>query len=366
MQIHSLRLFRIDIPFKLSFGHHSATRSQTESIWVEARTTSGVKGIGEGCPRAYVSAETLASAQRFFRQVQPEILAITCLEQLRAWVKAHRTQIDAQPAAWCAIELALLDALAREAGQSLEALLGLPELRGGYTYSAVLGTGPAESFQRQLAQYLALGFKDFKLKLSGEADSDQPRLQALHEAGVSFRADANNLWDQAASAIDYLEALGMPLNAIEEPLRPARRYQDLVTLSARLDIPVIGDESCLNLQDLDQLSPPEAFIVNLRVSKMGGLLRALELAEAARAKGIPVILGAQVGETSLLTRAALSLVSACQPLAMEGAFGTHLLSRDLVEAPLMFGKAGHLAAPAPAPGFGLEVADAHPCLIPLE
>ena len=79
---------------------------------------------------------------------------------------------------------------------------------------------------------------------------------------------------------------------------------------------------------------------------MGGILRSLSIAEKAKQAGIPVIIGAQVGETSILTRAALTIANVYRDnlLAQEGAFGTRLLERDLIEPPLMFGKGGILRA----------------------
>ena len=71
-----------------------------------------------------------------------------------------------------------------------------------------------------------------------------------------------------------------------------------------------------------------------------------------------MIVGAHVGETSLLTRAALSVANAYRDIlvAQEGAFGTHLLEHDVVDPPLMFGAGGVLdAAQLPTgPGFGLK------------
>jgi hypothetical protein len=93
--------------------------------------------------------------------------------------------------------------------------------------------------------------------------------------------------------------------------------------------------------------------------KDGGLLRSLQFAAEARQRGLPLIVGAHVGETSLLTRAALALVSAFRDdvVAHEGAFGTRLLERDMVEPSLMFGRNGILDATAKAigraPGLGL-------------
>src|SRR5690606_5240121 len=79
-------------------------------------------------------------------------------------------------------------------------------------------------------------------------------------------------------------------------------------------------------------------------SKAGGLVRALDLVQALRARGIPVIVGAHVGETSILSRAALTVAAAAGDLliAQEGAFGTHLLARDVVHPPVMFGPGGVL------------------------
>jgi hypothetical protein len=74
------------------------------------------------------------------------------------------------------------------------------------------------------------------------------------------------------------------------------------------------------------------------------LLRSLELVDAISSRGIPVIVGAQVGETSLLTRAALTVASSAGDLLMaqEGAYGTYLLAQDICEPVLMFGRGGRL------------------------
>jgi L-alanine-DL-glutamate epimerase-like enolase superfamily enzyme len=76
------------------------------------------------------------------------------------------------------------------------------------------------------------------------------------------------------------------------------------------------------------------------------LIRSLRVVEAARAREIGVIVGAQVGETSLLTRAALTVACAAEDtlVAQEGAFGTFLLERDVCNPPLMFGAGGVLNA----------------------
>ena len=132
-------------------------------------------------------------------------------------------------------------------------------------------------------------------------------------------------------------------------------------------MPIILDESVTRIADLDALPDPAAqWIVNVRVSKMGGLLRSLDVVAAARRRGIRIIVGAQVGETSLLTRAALTIATAAGNLLVgqEGAFGTHLLAADVCDPPLMFGRGGILTwtsqDAARLPGFGIAAGSARP------
>ncbi len=94
---------------------------------------------------------------------------------------------------------------------------------------------------------------------------------------------------------------------------------------------------------------------------MGGLVRSLSILENARLVGVNMIIGAQVGETSILTRAALTLANQGRDilLAQEGAFGTYLLKDDICEEPLMFAEGGKLLANNMSghgrQGFGLSV-----------
>ena len=86
----------------------------------------------------------------------------------------------------------------------------------------------------------------------------------------------------------------------------------------------------------------------------------LAIAEEAKARGIPIIIGAQVGETSILTRAALTVANQYRDilLTQEGAFGTYLLEHDITSTPLMFGKGGRLDTKpiSGQPGLGLTLA----------
>ncbi len=369
MSIQSLQASVLSIPFKQAFKHASAERAQTQTLWVRARGNGGAVGYGEGCPREYVTGETLQGALHFAQLHQRDWLQnIHDVRSLALWAENHRSDIDANPAAWTAVELALLDLFARELSCSVETLLGMAPLTGTFHYTAVLGDAPPDQFEKQLAGYLTAGFSSFKVKLSGQA-SDHAKVTALKARGVAaqrVRADANNLWPDADCAIAHLRSLNYPFFALEEPVR-AGDIAGMQRLGNTLGAKIVLDESLLRSGQLSTFAEqPQQWIVNLRISKMGGMLRSRQLAQAAQDCGLQIIVGAHVGETSVLTRAALTVAySAGQALlAQEGAFGTHLLVYDICTPPLMFGGGGRLDIDAlgiaSRPGWGLSMSlDAH-------
>lgn len=364
--IEAIRASSLEIPFTLAFRHASAARASTQTIWVGATGRDGRTGFGEGCPREYVTGESLATAQAFVAtHAAGWRERIRDVESLGGWIRSHEAEIDANPAAWTAVELALLDLLGKSADRPVESLLGLPPLGGRFRYSAVLGDAPPAEFDRHLARYRQAGFRDFKIKLAGDRTGDVAKVRSLEAAGIaptSVRADANNLWPDADAAIADLRALAFPFLAVEEPLR-AGDYAGMLRIARALDGRIVLDESMARPGQLPGLPGDAArWLVNLRVSKMGGILRSLDFLRRARAQGLRVIAGAHVGETSLLTRAALTVARAAGEalVAQEGAFGTHLLARDVVEPSLMFGAGGVLdvGALGAGPGWGLAIREA--------
>ena len=358
MRIERLDVFSFPVPFKAVFRHASASRSRAENLIVAARSAGGLTGYGEGCPRDYVTGETVEDGAEFIRRYAQAIAdEVTDGPSLRAWADAHRSEIDEHPAAFCAIELAVLDLLGKAEGAPVENVVGVPRLDGGFTYSAVLGDSPYLVYRLQLFRYRRKGFTDFKVKVSGNLGRDRRKLRTLGKKQLRVRLDANNLWDDADACIAHLKVLGGGVFAVEEPLT-AGDLAGFERVSEECGVRIILDESLLRASQLDELGSPERWIVNVRVSKMGGIGRSLEVVERAANLGMGVIVGAQVGETSILTRAGLTVMQAARPVlaASEGAFGTHLLREDLTAESLMFGDRGVLTIADPgAPGLGLAV-----------
>ena len=363
LSIDRFEFRELGIRFKTAFRHAAAERTATETVWIDVVASDGAVGSGESCPRSYVTGETIATARAFASRHEASLRrSIVDIETLQAWMADHEEDIDANPAAWCALELALLDLIGKHHGVTVETLLSVQPLADAvFRYTAVLGDAPATAFHAVAERYREAGFRDFKIKLSGSVERDREKMAVFDKwtESVRLRADANNLWPAADEAIDALGDLGYAFFAIEEPIGKDQ-HADLPRIARALNCAVILDESFSRVQQLSLLCDPAAlWLVNIRVSKMGGLIRSLRVLEAARARGIGVIVGAQVGETSLLTRAALTVACAAgnSLVAQEGAFGTLLLERDVCDQPLMFGSGGVLTASAypmlGRPGLGV-------------
>ncbi len=362
----SITVTRLNVPFKAGFQHAAAQRHATASIIVAVGSESGLSGFGEGCPRPYVTGETLAGAVAFARLYGPALIdEVYDVERLQSWIADNQGPIDQNPAAFCAIEMALIDFLARERGCSAEALLGLPELNGVFRYSAVIGDGTPSAFERQFDRYRMAGFQDFKVKLSGDLQRDRAKIACfdrMTEGGLRLRVDANNLWHQTDECIAFLDALDHPLFAVEEPL-PVHALGEFLKIAEALRTRIVLDESFLRSDELERLAATAPkWILNCRVSKLGGMLRTITAVDRARRLGLDIIVGAHVGETSLLSRAALTVAQRAGPalIAQEGAFGTHLLTSDPCSPVVMFDGAGILRAPGnvdtASEGWGLKLA----------
>jgi len=340
------------VKLKSTIHHAAATRKEGESVWVMAER-NGITGYGEGCPRSYVAGDELESSVRWAREIfSAGKVHFNAFEDIMRWAGKNSNLIDRYPSAWCAIEMALLDLFSREKNRSVETLLGNDRRKSRGRYTAGLGDDEKLKFTYLANQYFILGISDFKIKINGRLEKDRVKLKIIEDLcnhhnipDVRIRLDANNLWaGRCQEAIDYLKALNSPVFAIEEPVG-ARDVEDISSVSTATGLPVILDESLCTFDDLLQYKDlPGNFIANIKVSRVGGIIRALILIEELKKLGWPIIIGCHVGETSLLTRAALIPAHAAGEnlIAQEGAYGDYLVEQEPVNPILKFGRNGIL------------------------
>jgi len=347
---------RLRYPFK----HKLATHTASTSLVVRLLTEEGIAGYGEGIPRDFVTGETLATGLAALRDLlgpavlaQPPTPPETLRDVLEGW--GEMAAQARSPGAFCALETAMLDAAGRTWGRSVSEFLG-PGLKSQVVYSAVLPLAPGPVLSRFLQQVKTLGLQQVKLKVGEDRDLETLAL-ARQELGqeVDLRVDANGAWSaaEAITRIRDMEPFG--LSAVEQPV-PKDDIEGLRRVQEAVAVPVMADEAVCTPTDARRLIELKACrMFNLRLSKMGGLVRTRRIYELAREAGLRCQLGCQVGETSILAAAGRHFACTIPDLVyLEGSFAPYLLLDDPVVTPVGFGSGG--AAPAlPGPGLGIEV-----------
>ena len=367
VHVSGVELLAVDLPLRRPFTHAAATRTRSESLFVRCVTDAGAVGWGECLPRKYVTGESRGSAfQLLADAIVPRLLG-RGFESL-AEVEAFLAECDGraphdwvapsvpQAAAWCAVDLALLDAFGRAfAARPLRAQLRT--LAAGFRYSGVLSAEHGLALARSALRQRLYGLRQLKLKLSRESsDALVRRVRWLCGRGVELRADVNMGWtlDEAAQRMPALARLG--IRCFEQPLA-ADDVAGLARLRAETGLGVMADESFTSRESLERLIGERACTaVNARISKCGGLVATLARCREALAAGLDVQLGCQVGESSLLSAAQLLLAAALGRVRYaEGCFGRHLLREDPVSPGLQFGFGGRPPALPTGPGLGATV-----------
>ncbi len=353
LRVESMTIYQLRIPFHQSFRHALQSREESDAVVVKVTGSDGRSGYGESLPRSYVTGETTESmVARIRDQLASKIFAESCapgwetLEYLHAampeWTRTENGagNVIAWNAAFCAVELALLDWSLRADHCALADLL--PATRFEVVYSGVISAdAPADA--AALAKRMArLGLRQIKVKVG--ATDDFARLAAVRKAvgdDVELRADANAAWS-APEAVENLQKLAQfKLHSIEQPVG-ASDLAGMKQVRDRCGIPVMADESLVTLEQARKLIELKACdYFNIRLSKCGGIVGSLAIAKLAQDAGIKVQVGAQVGETGILSAAGRTFAAHLPALAgAEGSFGTWLLAEDVTFENVAFGPGG--------------------------
>jgi muconate cycloisomerase len=361
------RIERIDVlsarlPFRFSFGHALAERSDSTNVYVRLTLDDGTVGYGEGVPREYVTGETVESALAALGERQvPALLgrALDAPDDVAAAID------DAAPVAGpplansarCALELALLDAAGKHFGRSAGAWLA-PELAEVVRYDAVIPFSSPKKLAAIAIAVRALGVRQVKIKVGDDLGRDLRSLRLLRRLlgwGVDLRVDANCAWPTADDALRSIAALRRyGVTAVEEPL-PPHDLESLARITAETPETIIVDESLRTPADAAALIDARACdAFNIRVSKCGGLLTSMQIAQLARDAGLDVVVGAQVGESGILSAAGRLFAAAISPRYVEGSGGSLLLKEDLT-VERMFPGPGGRAKRFTGPGLGIHV-----------
>jgi L-Ala-D/L-Glu epimerase len=374
--VTQLDLFAVDLPFKVAVRHAAADRTTSESLFLRARLDNGVEGWGESLPRAYVSGEAREQAFALLRdRVLPALVGrsfrslpetVSFLEKCDGkappeWVNPETPQTSA----WCSVDLALLDAFGRASGEPVRPGAEVPAPSAAalrrYRYSGVVSAGQGWSYAVSLLKIRAFGFPHVKLKVEHDGALQAARTsRRLLGRRVDLRVDANMAWDmeQALELIGQLRAVG--IRSFEQPIASSD-LAGLARLVAESSAQIMVDEGLTDRDSLQRFIAQRACTAtNVRISKCGGLVGAYARCREALDAGLMLQVGCQVGESSLLSAAHLTLLSALAPLTpgvrfAEGCFGRHLLREDPAAPLVQFRYGGRPPRRPPGAGLGVQV-----------
>ncbi len=368
MKVASLEAFTVELPFRFAFAHNLASRSSSTSLIVRVHLDSGDSGYGEGIPRLYVTGEDIDSAaQTVLEKYAPLIKELEADSVLAAASTLHgwwqELGLDSRPsgAAWCAVELAVLDAFGRAENTSLAQALGPPRCQAA-RYGAVVPFCSRKAFTAILGFYRLYGFKTVKLKVGRDLPDDIARVRLARRilgSEVRLRIDANCAWSvlEAIRAADAFRPFGVI--SYEQPVA-ADDLEALSRVTAAIPEDVIADESVNSRARARQLAESRACDgFNIRLSKAGGILAARDTYDIAREYGLKCLLGAQVGESGVLSAAGRTFACLVEQLEnCEGSANSFLLQQDVTYENMTVGPGG-LGRLSASPGLGVRIVEKH-------
>ncbi len=287
--------------FRIARG--AKTQAQTLMVCLQEESAIGVAtGRGECVPYGRYG-ESLQSVTAQIEAIATDVRNGLSRDDLQ----------DAMPAgaARNALDCALWDLEAKQAGKRVWQLAELPQPKPVHTAFTISIGNPDEMAQKAKN---ARQFSLLKLKLAGDGQ-DRARLSAISTArpDAALILDANEGLNMAQlqALLPELEAFNIAL--IEQPL-PANADAALCDFAS--PIPLCADESLHTAADLPLLAQRYG-AVNIKLDKTGGLTEAIKLTQAAKARGLMVMLGCMVG-TSLGMAPSLMLGSMADYVDLDG------------------------------------------------
>jgi len=377
MHICQLTASVVRLPLRLRFSHATATRVESENVFVRCELADGTVGWGEGVPRSYVTGETpVGCLEQLAVTPVAEQLSGACVawpDVIRLCERFRPAEVQEDPrgchgnALRCAVELSILDAFGRLFGEPVsvvtrhfEPALTVRSTQSVVRYGAVIDAGGRRLRFKSLLRRL-YGFGDCKVKVGREGDDDPARLRRIRRwigPRVDLRVDANGAW-RASEARQKIESMTTSqISCVEQPLAH-EEFASLAELRRQTVVPVMLDESLTSLVDAEAAVAAQACdLFNIRLSKCGGFLASLRLAAFAESHGLGYQLGCHPGESGILSAAGRHWAASVANIRyLEGSYDRYLFRRLVTNEDITFGYGGRAPALA-GPGLGVTIATA--------
>jgi L-alanine-DL-glutamate epimerase-like enolase superfamily enzyme len=328
-------------PLKLKevFTISRDSKSEVPNVFISI-TKDGITGYGEAGPNIRYG-ETSEKVMAGFEALPPRFFDE--IEQ-PSDIPKKIEHLDTQPvqSAKTAIEMAWLDWWAKSQNKPLWKLWGHQSPTGPLT-SYTIGIDTPQRMQQKILE--AEQYPVYKIKLGSK--NDREIIEAIREVtDKPLRVDANEGWttlEQAQKEIEFLATQNIEL--VEQPM-PSREFELMKKLKKWSPLPLAADESFIGNEDLTEIS--EAFhIINIKLMKIGSLVKARRVIEQAHELGLEVMIGCMI-ESSLANAAGALIALNAEYADLDG----HLLISNDPFAGLSVTEKGHINL-SEKPGFGV-------------
>lgn len=353
MRITQIDAYRVELPlhegsYKWSGGN--AVRVFDSTV-VAVSTDAGITGYGEICPlgSAYLPAYA-TGARTGIAELAPHLIGLdpTSLGSLN-----HRMDqlMRGHPYVKSPIDMACWDILGKACGQPVATLLGGCFGDDFPLYRAISQDTP-EAMADMVAEYRSQGYTKFQLKVGSDVETDVDRILAAAarlQPGDVLIADANTGWTQHAA----LRVAGAIRHANVYIEQPCATYEECLAVRRHTDRPFILDEVIDGLPVLIRAVNDRAMdIINLKISKVGGLTRARQIRDLCVSLGVALTIEDTWGG-DIVTAAIAHLAHSTPPalLFTTTDFNSYVTVHIAEGAPRR--EHGRMSA-SKAPGLGVE------------
>jgi cis-L-3-hydroxyproline dehydratase len=278
---------QVDLPLHEGAYRWSGGKSVSvfDSTLVAVETDAGITGYGEVCPLgpAYLPAYA-AGARAGLAELAPRLIGAdpTRLGPLNALMDRS---MRGHPYVKSPIDVACWDLLGKAAGQPVSTLLGGRFGDDFILYRAISQDTP-ERMAEMVEAYRREGYTRFQLKVGGDPETDIERIRLVrsrlgpHEVLI---ADANTGWTQH-DALRVADAVRHEDVYLEQP---CLTHEECLAVRRRTHRPFILDESIDDLHMVVRGAADQAMdVINLKISKVGGLTKARQIRDLCAALGI--------------------------------------------------------------------------------
>jgi L-alanine-DL-glutamate epimerase-like enolase superfamily enzyme len=291
MKITKILAYRVDLPLHETTYKWSGGKSVTvfDSTIIAVETDDGLTGYGEVCPLGPFYLPAYAEGVRAgIKELGPHLIGADPRE-LSKLNHLMDAALKGHPYVKSGIDIACWDILGKSTGLPICILIGGRYGESIRLYRAISQESPAEMASK-VAGYRAEGYSRFQLKVGGDPDVDIARIHAVAaemQPGERLVADANTGWTQH-EAIRVVRAVRDLDVYIEQP---CLTYEECLAVRRHTDHPFVLDENIDNLDMLLRAKSDLAMdLVNLKISKLGGLTKIKQARDLCVSMGIAMTL----------------------------------------------------------------------------